>query len=123
MMKEDLIKIQQLQTLAEIKLNSERARLREIAREENVPKAVLSAIAQEKKRYTSASEPDVPHFMLDGMDGKWRIWAERETRSALQELARIAKKREDQLRVTNQAFGRTEVLNSIVRKAKETLKK
>lgn len=117
-MKEDLIKIQQLQTLAELKLNIERARLSDIAREEDGPKAVLRAIAQEKKRQTGATELDVQHTTLVGMDGKWRVWAERETRSAMLELARIAKKREDQLLVTTQAFGRTEALKSIVAKAK-----
>lgn len=118
-MKEDLIKIQQLRTLAELKLNTERARLSDITREENGPKVVLSAIAQEKKRQTRASELDFPQSTLVGMDGKWRVWAERETRSAMLELARIAKKREDQMLVITQAFGRTEALRSIISKAKQ----
>jgi hypothetical protein len=120
MMREDLIKIQQLQVLAELKLNSERARLKDIAREEERPNAVLDAISQEKERHTGVVELEVSQSTLAGMDGKWRVWAERETRAAMQELARIAKKREDQLRVTNQAFGRTEALKSLVKKAKET---
>jgi hypothetical protein len=123
MMRKDLIKIQQLQVLAELKLNTERARLKDIMREEDGPNAVLDAIRQEKKRHSGTVDLDVPQSTLIGVDGKWRVWAERETRAAMLELARIAKKREDQLRVTNQAFGRTEALKSIVSKAKETLKK
>lgn len=122
-MREELIRIQHLQALAEMKLNTERARLKAIAREESEPKAVLDAIAQEKKRHGRAAELDVSQFTLLGLDHKWQGWAERETRAAMLELARIAKKREDQLRVTNQAFGRTEALKSILAKTKEALKK
>ncbi|MEM5476662.1 hypothetical protein [Pacificibacter sp. AS14] len=122
-MSDNLIKIQQLQSLAELKLNTERARLKGIAREEDGPNAVLQEILQEKQHYGNMFGAEVAQSTRAGMDGKWRVWAERKTLAAMLELARIAKKREDQLLVTNQAFGRTEALKAIVKKAKEAQKK
>lgn len=122
-MSDDLVKILQLQSLADLKLNTELARLKGIALEEEGPKATLTAIAQEKKRYNPLSETDISQITLACSDGKWQSWAERETRIAMGELAKIAQKYEDQLLVTNQAFGRVEALKTIISKAKGAVKK
>lgn len=123
MMNDELIKIRQLQALAELKLNTERARLKDILREEEGPKAVLDAIAQEKKSQSAVSEQEVSQSLLAGAQGKWQVWADREARAAMSELARIAQKYEHQLQITTQAFGRTEALKSIEAKTKAALQR
>lgn len=117
-MNDDLIKIRQLQKLAELKLNTELARLKDIAREKDVPNAVLNAIVQEKKCHDKNAESKISQSMISGMDVKWQVWAERKTRDAMGELARIAQQQEDQMLIAKQAFGRTEALKFVVRKTK-----
>jgi hypothetical protein len=122
MMREDLMKIRQLQALAELKLTTELAQLKVISDEEAAPKAAISAIAQEKTRNASDASLGVSQSTIAGMDNKWSIWAEREQRDAMRALARIAQRREDQLIVTKQAFGRTEALKNIAIKMRNDAK-
>jgi hypothetical protein len=116
MTREDLKKIRQLQALAELKLTTELAHLKAISDEEAAPKAVISAIAQEKADHATDANLGVSQSTMAGMDQKWSIWAEREQRDAMRVLALIAQRREDQRVVTKQAFGRTEALKNIALK-------
>lgn len=117
-MTEALIKIRQLQVLAKLKLNTELVRLSEISHEESVPLARLKAIAQEEMRHKDNGGFEISQAALSGMDTRWQIWAGREKRAIMSDLARIAQKREDQLIIAKHAFGRTEVLKTLESDAK-----
>ncbi|MEN8833262.1 MAG: hypothetical protein ABF285_00375 [Pacificibacter sp.] len=118
-MTNDVTKIQQLQALAELKLTTELANLDRIAAEKQAPNAVLDAIAREKRVQDQSANWDFDQATVSGMSEKWAIWAERETRNAMGELARIAQRYEAQMDVAQQAFGRTEALKALVQKAKD----
>lgn len=112
-MTDALIRIQQLQALAEMKLNFELARVSEFTQQEHAPKAKLNAINQEEICNRNNGEFEESQAILSGMDVKWQIWAEHEKRTLMRELAQIAQKREDQIIIAKHAFGRTEVLKKI----------
>lgn len=115
-MTDDLVKIRQLQALADLKLNTELARLKAIAQEKDVPNAILDKISKEKIRSIEMSKSDFTQSMVSGMDANWHIWVEQKTRSAMSDLARIAQRQEAQMIVAKQAFGRTEALKSLAKK-------
>lgn len=118
-MTNDVTKIQQLQALAELKLTTELANLDRIAAEKQAPNAALDAIAREKRVQDQSANWDIDQATVSGMSEKWAIWAEREMRNAMGELARIAQRYEAQMDVAKQAFGRTEALKGLVQKAKD----
>ncbi|RPE64621.1 hypothetical protein EDD53_2380 [Pacificibacter maritimus] len=111
-------KVMQLQHLAELKLNMELSHLQAITAQRDAPLQVIEAINAEKKAIQTAAldDNDFTHATLSGVDQNWAKWAQVQQKTAMENMARIAQKRESQLQIARQAFGRVDALKALANK-------
>ncbi|SFJ61409.1 hypothetical protein [Celeribacter neptunius] len=107
--------LKRLQEVAELALNSELAKLADIKREEEGPRARLRQIEEARaERAAALSAADgFDMASLMGVDRAWDKWADQEKRQALRDLARVAERREAQLELTRKAFGKKDALSRL----------
>ena len=108
-------RIYQLKALAYMKLNLELQQLKAITAQNAAPTRVLEMISHEK----CSIQADTGKFTqatLTSMDENWERWAFFKQKTALAEMAVIAQKRERQLKVAQQAFGRADALKTLAKK-------
>ena len=114
-MKKQLEKLRRLKEVAELSLNAELAKLSEIKREEQPLRVRLSELEASRKQRAESTggATDFDMASLMGVDGAWDRWAAKQQRQIMQELAKVAERREVQLERTRKAFGKKDALGKL----------
>ncbi|MFT6451055.1 MAG: hypothetical protein ACJA06_000536 [Halocynthiibacter sp.] len=105
-----------LETLAQLILDSELARLQGISKEQEEKASAIKALQDARKTRDEIllDGPDMAQFA--GADVRWHRWMAGAQRSLAIEAAQIAARREAQLAVSRKAFGRVQVLGKLTGK-------
>ncbi|WP_217703141.1 hypothetical protein [Celeribacter sp. HF31] len=114
-MKKQLENLRRLKEVAELSLNAELAKLSEIKREEQPLRVKLNELEASRKQRAEfvggATDFDIASLM--GVDGAWDRWAAKQQRQIMQDLAKVAERREAQLERTRKAFGKKDALGKL----------
>ncbi len=114
-MKQDRKTLENLQRLTQISLDAELSKLAQIKRlEEPIRQKVKELEAdQASRREHLKDQTGFDLAATTGVDQAWSRWAEKQKRDALQDLAKVAEQREQQLARTQRAFGQNEALTRL----------
>ncbi|WP_226551532.1 hypothetical protein [Celeribacter naphthalenivorans] len=121
--KKQLENLKRLQEVAELSLNAELAKLSEIKREEQPLRLRLAELEASRKQRAECVGGAIDFDMasLMGVDGAWDRWAAKQQRKLMQELAKVAERREMQLERTRKAFGKKDALGKLAERIDKSL--